>query len=541
MRTFGSSRIAGTVLLLVFTVLCAGAEGGTESRLSATVAFTDSSGASVPKIITWSNPETYEDGTAISAASRSRIETRLYYSLDLARWTRFATVTGGKESWEGTIPVGTAIPAYYAATSTIGDGAVADSEDRFDVSVAAYQDTYVASGDRSDTNYSTEPRIRTSLGSDHKAESRGLLLWDLTSLPFDARVSGAVLRLHSLGEMDAAADDACTVSVAMVAGANPDPGLATWNSPDSLNGWSGGPDGGTNDLAPAESAASVGPAEGRVVWNVTNMVRRWVEAPWSNRGMAIDPGETSVDGCDRFFASREHPDPLLRPELVIEYRRPEDAPPEEGTPLPVISADAGTEVDADLFTVEVGRYEDTFVNLGGFADINYSADPLIRTYTWPENNSANRGLIRWDLSGLPGGVAVTNATLWLYYADDDNGGVSEEYTVWVSKVTGVFPDIGAATWNSFDGVSPWPGGNNGGAEAMGSGGASATIGRTFRWASWDVTDMVREWIGDPGTNSGMIIDSDPTAAKDSNRYFASREYPDPRLRPRLLITYTKIR
>ena len=62
-----------------------------------------------------------------------------------------------------------------------------------------------------------------------------------------------------------------------------------------------------------------------------------------------------------------------------------------------------------------------------------------------------------------------------------------------------------------------------------------------RWVSWDITEMVREWVADPATNFGMAIDSDGSASSDSNRYFASREYPDPGLRPWLEITYTRNR
>jgi hypothetical protein len=49
--------------------------------------------------------------------------------------------------------------------------------------------------------------------------------------------------------------------------------------------------------------------------------------------------------------------------------------------------------------------------------------------------------------------------------------------------------------------------------------------------------MVQEWVAAPETNLGMAIESDGSASADSNRFFASREYPDPDLRPQLVITY----
>ena len=69
--------------------------------------------------------------------------------------------------------------------------------------------------------------------------------------------------------------------------------------------------------------------------------------------------------------------------------------------------------------------------------------------------------------------------------------------------------------------------------------SSSTIGRTHRWVSWDVTELVQDWADRPDTNFGMAIDGDASAGVDSHRFFASGEYPDPSLRPRLLVTFVK--
>lgn len=107
----------------------------------------------------------------------------------------------------------------------------------------------------------------------------------------------------------------------------------------------------------------------------------------------------------------------------------------------------------------------------------------------------------------------------------------------VAKLTGVRPDPGLATWNTYDGVFPWPGGQDGGAGAMTLPESFAAIGKTHQWVSWDVTELVREWIADPEKNFVLVVDGDESASYDSNRYFASGEYPDPGLRPQLQITY----
>jgi hypothetical protein len=501
----------------------------------------------------------YADAGPIPASVRATIETRLYFSRDRATWTRFATVADGTESWAGALPVPAGVTGYYGATSTIpADGiesplsgivayppgaeppaaAISGSPDEYTVALGIFQDTFVAIGDG--VNRAADPLIRTYVWPAGQVANRGFLKWDLSSLPADAEIAGASLRLYYSDEEGTGGDNTLAVSVAKVVLANPDIGLATWDSPDNVVPWSGGADGGERNLAGSESTVKVGNRHGWVVWNVTDMVRDWVRLPATNFGMALEPDKAGTVDSNRFFASREHPDPLLGPELLVTYRFParNPVPPGSSASSTPSSPDAAADTPVDTFTLSVGGLEDTYVNSGSFADTNYVSEPLIGTYTWPANVVANRGFLRWDLSGLPDNSTVTNALLQLYFVAGGTAG-DELYTVRVAKVAGVLPDLNRVTWNRFDGLSPWPGGQNGGAAAIGDHVSSNTIGRTHRWVSWDVTDLVHDWVARPETNFGMVLDGDASAGIDSNRYFASGEYPDPLLRPRLLITYIK--
>jgi hypothetical protein len=530
-------RIAGAALLLTFSLLVTGTEGATSRTIS------------------WRNPTTYEDGSEIPAALRATVETRLYFSLDRVVWTRFATVSAGEESWTGLLPVEEGIPSYYAVTATNPSEGIESrfsevivyppdvdpvgSPDEVTVTIGKYQDTWVAFGNRSNTNYSAYPLILTYVYRDNHVANRGFLKWDLSSIPANANVSNATLRLYYGDEEGGGGDNAYGVNVAKVVGVHLDIGNATGSSPDTINSWTGGADGGAKNLAPAESTVTVGKNHGWVVWNVTNMVQEWVEAPWTNQGMAIDPDTAATAYSSRYFASREYPDPLLRPELVITYRQSPPSTEQQWRMAPSPPpTDVESDVPADTFMVEIGRYEDTFVKRGYFSDINYSNEPVIRTYTKMGNEVTDRGFIRWDLSGLPADITVMGATLWLYYVHEEVSGIDDACTVSVYKVMGVRPDLGLATWNEYDRFFAWPGVQDGGASTIGTATSSSTIGRTHRWVSWDVTDMVQEWVSKPETNSGIAVEAGASASSHNNRYFASGEYPDPKLRPRLLVTYT---
>lgn len=209
------------------------------------------------------------------------------------------------------------------------------------------------------------------------------------------------------------------------------------------------------------------------------------------------------------------------------------------------------------FTVVIDNCEDTYVSSGNRDFNQYSTESLIRTYSWPtagekcsdchnangetkrgEDTVANRGFIKWDMSSLPAGITVADATLRLYYVGEDSGGKDPVYTVSVAKVIGADPVIPLCTWDTVDGVAPWTGGGDGGASNLATAESSAGIGKTHGWVTWDVTKMVQEWVASPGTNHGMAVDADGHATADSNRSFASREYPDPDLRPLLFLRYT---
>ena len=56
--------------------------------------------------------------------------------------------------------------------------------------------------------------------------------------------------------------------------------------------------------------------------------------------------------------------------------------------------------------------------------------------------------------------------------------------------------------------------------------------------SWDVTNMVRDWSANPGSNYGLLLNSDTSASADSYRNFASSEAADANQRPKLVVTYT---
>src|SRR6185295_6509377 len=84
--------------------------------------------------------------------------------------------------------------------------------------------------------------------------------------------------------------------------------------------------------------------------------------------------------------------------------------------------------------------QDTFLNLD---TTNYSTNPALNTYTWPDFTVANAVVMKFDLSAVPAGAFVTDATLRLALVESD-ATADATYTVAAHKLLGKNPVIARA-------------------------------------------------------------------------------------------------
>jgi hypothetical protein len=404
------------------------------------------------------------------------------------------------------------------------------------------EDTFV--GRENDRNHSDEPSIGTYTWPANVIANRGFILWDLSAIPPEASVISATLWLFYVSEEWDGGDGEYTVSVSKVVGVQPDLKHSTWNTYDGVSPWTGGGDGGTDDLAPAESSATIGKRHRWVKWDVTEMVGERLASLEPDLVMAVDADSIATADSNRFFASLEYPEPALRPRLEVEYKRSSFPVPPESVRNAEDTGGIGTGISfasrppASGFLVSMEPEEDTFIDSGDGSNNNYATDNTIRTYTWPAGFVANRGFLKWDLSVLPDDAFITGATLWLYSEGGEAAQGDPLYWVGIYQVSRVTPDLRRMTWNTFEGTQEWTGGSDGGAENMSLLASLSGIGKEAGWISWNVTEIVREGNGVPGDAIVMAVDGDPEAGVDSSRYFASRDHSDASLHPRLVVTYT---
>jgi hypothetical protein len=184
--------------------------------------------------------------------------------------------------------------------------------------------------------------------------------------------------------------------------------------------------------------------------------------------------------------------------------------------------------------------QDTFVSLDA---TNYSSQPTLTTYTWPDNKVANAIVLKFDLSPLPTAAVVQQATLHLTLTESDRT-PDTSYTVTAHKLQGKNPSITSATGHMADGVTPWtPNSCCYDGVPLAQADISPaydtrTISKTPGDNVWTITSMVQEWQLDPSTNFGLLLNGDASSLRDRYRSFASMEHTDTSLRPFLLINYS---
>jgi len=196
------------------------------------------------------------------------------------------------------------------------------------------------------------------------------------------------------------------------------------------------------------------------------------------------------------------------------------------------------------------------VNNGDMAELR------VRTSWWGPSGSQEpknfRSLLSFDLSSLPEDAnLITSATLGLYYFNySGSSGHSDPVgrTIDVHALTRSWTELGS-TWQArddYDQPAPlyWdsylggvPAYNPGGGDPNAAIETSAVVPAVFGWMTWDVTDLVSDWV-DGLDNLGLILkDSDEIESSPGGKIsymtrFRSAEFSDtPSLRPYLEVGY----
>jgi hypothetical protein len=160
----------------------------------------------------------------------------------------------------------------------------------------------------------------------------------------------------------------------------------------------------------------------------------------------------------------------------------------------------------------------------GAKDLNFgdTIDILVG-YDHCYDTKVSRSLIQFDVSAIPKGTPIANATLRLYQEDACDYKV-RAHTVKVYRTSGDWTET-AVTWNNKPGY----------AEQYA---ASDILSWTEGWYTFDVTALVQGWVNGSFANQGLLLRG-PESSSDSSALFIfrSRNYSGTTYDPRIVITY----
>ena len=139
-------------------------------------------------------------------------------------------------------------------------------------------------------------------------------------------------------------------------------------------------------------------------------------------------------------------------------------------------------------------------------------------------------LIGWDLSSLPSGIAITDASMVLHVTNVSTAA----YFLYALNVPW---EEASATWIDRSAGTPWstPGGETDHAAAVLADIEGPTLGELRIPLNTAAIDVLQGWIENPDSNHGFMIENFDTG--DDGLDVSSREAAEPALRPRLELSY----
>ena len=171
--------------------------------------------------------------------------------------------------------------------------------------------------------------------------------------------------------------------------------------------------------------------------------------------------------------------------------------------------------------------QDTYMSAAAVTT-KYEGTTYLQVCGFSDQASTNRrrAIVKFDLSSIPTGALITQATLYLYaYSNEqhDTGGYYGAYHVFTPWAAS------AVSWNmpwvQYGGadIDPTPDGQT----------AKQTVSNV--WYAIDVTSRAQAYIANPGSNNGWVVKCVTETNHNQDWFYACEEPTNTTLRPKLVI------
>lgn len=350
------------------------------------------------------------------------------------------------------------------------------------------KETHIASNSL-DSNMGAEERIRISHGLD-----RSLVEFSLGDLPAGAKITAAQLSLYQTAGSEPAAGSSTTILLhrltkPWVEGSGKATGAtihngASYTTSDGTASWA--TLGGDYDPVPAAQVAPA-PASGWRSWDVTGLVRSWLDGTHPNYGALLLA--TGDIGTSQFVASDDPNATANYPKLTVTFQALCDT-----NGVAVLTRALAARQDAGI--------------RGSATQRNYGGSTALPVH----EGDQNRALFQFDLTLLPAAIKLQSAKLRVHVPSmGTRSGTPTTVSLhaltasWVEGNTDGGTSGGGTTWIKRDGTFSWI---TAGSDYRAQAAASFAIRASFvppGWVEFDVKGLVQEWIDGVTPNNGLVM------------------------------------
>lgn len=324
------------------------------------------------------------------------------------------------------------------------------------------------------------------------------------------------------------------------------------------------------DFAATASATVLVSGNGSYTWTAGTLpadVQAWLDTPAANFGWLMRGDESVIETAKR-FDSRENGQIANRPSLIVDY-----TPGGGGATGACCYSDTCEVMTASACATLSGTYQGDgtvctpnpcpppgtttatliadhdntlYQDAGGVLSNGSGTRFIVSKGT---GNLLRRGVVHFDLSGIPAGATIQSATLTMYNVEgatnSANVTVHRANASWGegasvatgSEETGAPAAAGDATWvHRFSPSTTW---TTAGGDYVATESALLAVGAagSYSWSTAALLADVVAWHAGPGTNFGWVVRGKETGAANAVKRFETRESSDSSHRPRLVITY----
>ncbi|MCX6750096.1 MAG: DNRLRE domain-containing protein, partial [Candidatus Pacearchaeota archaeon] len=170
--------------------------------------------------------------------------------------------------------------------------------------------------------------------------------------------------------------------------------------------------------------------------------------------------------------------------------------------------------------------KDAYIN-GGAKNTNYGSETTIDVNY--ATNNRYRGLIEFDLSEVDSAANIANASLTLYLSTK---GIGTNIPINMQRINNSWTE-GKVTWNNRSENQTW---DSEGGDFDSFIWATKTVSTEGIFYTWDITQLVQNWVNETYENYGIILMGD---VGDGTWQFASSDDTNATRRPQLNITYNE--